>query len=51
VEFRAQNELVTLANVQAALPPGAMLVEFVRYRRFDAGLSSPNKRSAMSAIS
>jgi len=35
-EFRAQNEPVTLANVQAALPPGAVLVEFVRYRRFDA---------------
>jgi CHAT domain-containing protein len=35
-EFRAQNEPVTLANVQAALPSGAMLVEFVRYRRFDA---------------
>jgi len=35
-EFRAQNEPVTLANVQATLPPDAMLVEFVRYRRFDA---------------
>jgi CHAT domain-containing protein/tetratricopeptide (TPR) repeat protein len=35
-DFRAQNEPVTLANVQAALPPGAMLVEFVRYHRFDA---------------
>jgi CHAT domain-containing protein len=35
-EFRAQNEPVTLASVQAALPPGAMLVEFVRYHRFDA---------------
>jgi CHAT domain-containing protein len=35
-EFRAQNEPVTLANVQAALPPDAMLVEFVHYRRFDA---------------
>jgi CHAT domain-containing protein/Tfp pilus assembly protein PilF len=35
-EFRAQNEPVSLANVQAALPPGAMLVEFVRYHRFDA---------------
>jgi CHAT domain-containing protein len=35
-EFRAQNEPVTLAHVQAALPPGAMLVELVRYHRFDA---------------
>jgi CHAT domain-containing protein/Tfp pilus assembly protein PilF len=35
-EFRVQNEPVSLANVQAALPPGAMLVEFVRYHRFDA---------------
>jgi CHAT domain-containing protein len=35
-EFRVQNEAVTLASVQAALPPGAMLVELVRYRRFDA---------------
>jgi tetratricopeptide (TPR) repeat protein len=39
-EFRAQNEPVTLANVQAALPPGAMLVEFVRYHRFDARVQS-----------
>jgi CHAT domain-containing protein len=39
-EFRAQNEPVTLANVQAALPPGAMLVELVRYRRFDARAQS-----------
>ena len=35
-EFRVQNEPVTLASVQAALPPGAMLVELVRYHRFDA---------------
>jgi CHAT domain-containing protein len=34
-EFRVQNEPVTLTNVQAALPPGAMLVELVRYHRFD----------------
>jgi CHAT domain-containing protein/Tfp pilus assembly protein PilF len=42
-EFRAQNEPVTLANVQAALPPGAMLVEFVRYRRFDARAQPPQQ--------
>jgi CHAT domain-containing protein/tetratricopeptide (TPR) repeat protein len=35
-EFRAQSELVTVAKVQAALPAGAALVEFVRYDRFDA---------------
>jgi CHAT domain-containing protein len=40
-EFRVQNEPVTLANVQAALPPGAMLVEFVRYRRFDTRAQPP----------
>jgi CHAT domain-containing protein len=40
-EFRAQNEPVTLANVQAALPPGAMLVEFVRYHRVDARVQPP----------
>ncbi len=28
--------VVTVAKVQAALPPGAALVELVRYRRFDA---------------
>jgi CHAT domain-containing protein/Tfp pilus assembly protein PilF len=42
-EFRAQNESVTLANVQAALPSGAMLVEFVRYRRFDARARPPQQ--------
>jgi CHAT domain-containing protein/Tfp pilus assembly protein PilF len=42
-EFRAQNEPVTLANVQAALPPGAMLVELVRYRRFDVRAQPPQQ--------
>ncbi len=40
-EFREQNEPVTLTNVQAAVPPGAMLVEFVRYRRIDARAEPP----------
>jgi CHAT domain-containing protein/Tfp pilus assembly protein PilF len=40
-EFRVQSEPVTLANVQAALPPGAMLVEFMRYHRFDARAQPP----------
>jgi CHAT domain-containing protein/Tfp pilus assembly protein PilF len=42
-EFRAQNEPVTLANVQAALPPGAMLIEFVSYHRFDARAQHPRQ--------
>jgi CHAT domain-containing protein/Tfp pilus assembly protein PilF len=42
-EFRVQNEPVTLANVQAALAPGAMLVELVRYRRFDARAQPPEQ--------
>jgi CHAT domain-containing protein/Tfp pilus assembly protein PilF len=40
-EFRAQNEPVTVANLQAALPSGAMLVEFMRYHRFDARAQPP----------
>jgi CHAT domain-containing protein len=35
-EFRVQTEPVTVAKVQAALPRGATLVEFVRYHRLDA---------------
>jgi CHAT domain-containing protein/Tfp pilus assembly protein PilF len=42
-EFRVQNEPVTLAKVQVALPPGAMLVELVRYRRFDARAQPPEQ--------
>src|SRR5262249_33483020 len=34
-EFRTQSAPVTVARIQAALPPGAMLVELVRYQRFD----------------
>jgi CHAT domain-containing protein/tetratricopeptide (TPR) repeat protein len=33
--FRAQSEPVTVAKVQAAVPPGAALVELVRYHRYD----------------
>jgi CHAT domain-containing protein/Tfp pilus assembly protein PilF len=40
-EFRVQSEPVTLANMQAALPLGAMLVEFIRYHRFDARAQPP----------
>jgi CHAT domain-containing protein/Tfp pilus assembly protein PilF len=42
-EFRAQSEPVTLASVQAAVPPGAMLVELVRYHRFDARAQPPQQ--------
>ena len=41
VEFRVQSEPVTVAKVQAALPRGAALIEFVRYRRFDARQVKP----------
>src|SRR6185295_11953745 len=37
VEFRAQSAPITVAKVQAALPRGAMLVEFVRYQPFAQG--------------
>jgi CHAT domain-containing protein/Tfp pilus assembly protein PilF len=35
-EFRAQSRPVTLSSVQAAIPPGAALIEFAVYRPFDA---------------
>jgi CHAT domain-containing protein/Tfp pilus assembly protein PilF len=38
VEFRAQSAPITVAKVQAALPRGATLVEFVRYQPFVPGL-------------
>ena len=34
-EFRAQSRPVALAAVQAAIPPGAALIEFAAYRPFD----------------
>jgi CHAT domain-containing protein/tetratricopeptide (TPR) repeat protein len=34
-EYRVQSEPVTVAKVQAALPPRAALVELVRYNRYD----------------
>jgi CHAT domain-containing protein/tetratricopeptide (TPR) repeat protein len=34
-EFRVQSEPVTVAKIQAALPPDAALIELVRYHRFD----------------
>ena len=40
-EFRSRSQPVTIASVQAALPHGAALVEFVRYRRFDARQVAP----------
>ncbi|HEX3481015.1 MAG TPA: tetratricopeptide repeat protein [Kofleriaceae bacterium] len=38
LEFRTQSAPTTVAKVQAALPRGAMLVEFVRYRPFVPGV-------------
>ena len=35
-EFRAQSQPVTLSSVQAAVPPGAALIEFAVYRPFDS---------------
>jgi CHAT domain-containing protein/Tfp pilus assembly protein PilF len=35
-EFRAQSLPVTLAAVQSAIPPGAVLIEFAYYRPFNA---------------
>lgn len=34
-EYRAQAQAVTIAAVQAAIPPDAALVEFIAYRPFD----------------
>jgi len=38
---RVQSDLVTIAKLQTVLPAGAALVEFVRYRRFDAREAQP----------
>jgi CHAT domain-containing protein len=37
-EYRTQVAPVTMAAVQAEIPPDAVLVEFARYHRFDPGL-------------
>ncbi|HSS03457.1 MAG TPA: CHAT domain-containing tetratricopeptide repeat protein [Kofleriaceae bacterium] len=37
LDFRAQAAPITVAKVQAELPRGAILVEFVRYQRFAPG--------------
>lgn len=41
-DFRSQVEPITWAKIQAALPPGAALVEFVRYR--DSAPQQPRQR-------
>jgi len=38
-EFRASSPAVTLAAVQAAIPPNAALIEFAVYRPFDPAVS------------
>jgi len=40
-EFRVQSDPVTLAKLQAVLPTGAALVEFVRYSRLEARQTQP----------
>src|SRR5262249_3799653 len=37
----ARTQLVTPAKIQAAIPSGAALIEFVRYRRFDPRQDQP----------
>jgi CHAT domain-containing protein len=44
-EFRVQSEPITVAKIQAALPPGAALVEFVRYHRFGPQLGQPQQEA------
>jgi CHAT domain-containing protein len=42
-EFRVQSESITIAKIQAALPRGAALVEFVHYRAFDPRQAQPQQ--------
>jgi hypothetical protein len=39
-EFRARSREVTLAGVQALIPPDAALLEYAVYRRFDPKAAS-----------
>jgi CHAT domain-containing protein/tetratricopeptide (TPR) repeat protein len=48
-EFRAQSEPVTVANVQAAIPPEAALVELVRYQRFEPQKRPPSQEGRYAA--
>jgi len=43
-EFRQQSQAVTLDRLQAAIPPGAALVEIVSYRPFDVKAASQAKK-------
>jgi CHAT domain-containing protein/tetratricopeptide (TPR) repeat protein len=42
-DFRVQSDPITIAKIQAALPRGAALVEFVRYRRVDPRQAQPRQ--------
>jgi CHAT domain-containing protein/tetratricopeptide (TPR) repeat protein len=42
-DFRVQSEPITIAKIQAALPRGAALVEFVRYHRVDPRQAQPRQ--------
>jgi len=48
-EFRVQSEPVTIARIQAALPRGAALVEFVRYHRIDPRQAQPQQEERYAA--
>jgi CHAT domain-containing protein len=47
--FRVQSEPVTLANVRAAIPDDAALVEFVRYHRYDPSEVQPSREERYAA--
>lgn len=47
--FRARSQPVTLAGIQAALPPGAALVELVRYHHFEPRQSQRSPRPRYTA--
>jgi CHAT domain-containing protein/tetratricopeptide (TPR) repeat protein len=42
-EFRAQSQPITLAAVQAAIPPNAVLLEFASYRPYNAKAAGGDK--------
>ena len=49
-EFRVQSQPVTLESVQAAIPPGAALVEFVSYYPFNTKKNKLGSRSYVAYV-
>ena len=49
-EFRVQSQPVTLESVQAAIPPGASLVEFVSYYPYNAKKNKLGSRSYVAYV-